>query len=135
MKSFLYLHCSDLPAARHFYSNLVGLTEIYFSAEEESVGYQVGSLQLTIGRHEQARELTGWASQLGWSGGTSANPSWGFHLEAEEFRRAVARLTEDGVDARNQEPDWVGCWSFPVRDPMGNTVEVTTTDQGAWPAV
>lgn len=25
-------------------------------------------------------------------------------------------------------------WSFPVRDPMGNTVELSTTDRNAWPA-
>jgi len=134
MKSFLYLHCSDLERARRFYSNVLGLPEIYFSADEGSVGYQAGSLQLTIGHHDHAQLRTDWARQLGWSEGTSAEPSWGFHLEADQFHEAVERTRAGGVKARFEEPRWVGYRSFPVMDPMGNTVEVSATDRDAWPA-
>lgn len=133
MKSFLYLHCSDLEQARRFYSTVLGLSEIYFSADEESVGYQAGSMQLTIGEHDHARLGVDWARQLGWSEGISAEPSWGFQLEADQFHAAVERMRADGVNARFEEPKWVGYWSFPVMDPMGNTVEVSATARGAWP--
>jgi len=34
MKPFFYLHCSDLELARRFYSGVLGLPEIFISAEE-----------------------------------------------------------------------------------------------------
>lgn len=32
----------------------------------------------------------------------------------------------------SSEPVWVGYWSFPVLDPMGNTVEVSAVSRQAW---
>ncbi len=130
--SFLYLHCSDVSQARDFYTALLGLEEIYFSEEERSVGYRVGSLQVTVSEHAEARQLDEWSRQLGWKGGTSPNPSWGFQLEAQLFRDAVERLRSHHIKTFHDEPRWVGYWSFPVNDPMGNTVEVTSTDADAW---
>lgn len=133
MKTFLYLHCSDLERARWFYSKVLDLPEIYFSADEGSVGYQAGSLQITIGHHPQGQVRIGWARQLGWAGGTSAEPSWGFQLEAEQFRETVERTRAGGIESHHEEPEWLGYWSFPVLDPMGNTVEVSANDRDAWP--
>jgi len=133
IKTFLYLHSGDLERARDFYTNVLGLNEIYFSDEEQSVGYQVGSVQITIGQHSEARHVERWSSQLGWQGGTASDPSWGFHLEVEPFRDAVERSRRQRSEVYRAEPEWVGYWSFPVKDPMGNTVEISSTDPGAWP--
>lgn len=132
IKSFLYLHSADLEWARDFYTNVLGLNEIYFSDKEQSVGYQVGSVQITISQHAGAGHAEGWSSQLGWVGGTSSHPSWGFHLESEPFREAVERSRRRRAEVYRAEPLWIGYWSFPVKDPMGNTVEISSTDPAAW---
>lgn len=44
---FLYLHTDDLSAARHFYSNLLGMDEFYFQ-EGDSVAYRCDALQFSI---------------------------------------------------------------------------------------
>lgn len=133
VKTFLYLHCADLNEARRFYTDGVGLTEIFFSAKELSVGYQAGSLQLTVVQHCEVSPVDTWSAQLGWKGGTSAAPSWGFQLETEPFQRAVAELGASDTDVWRMEPEWVGYWSFPVKDPMGNTIEISTVHRAAWP--
>lgn len=123
---FIYIPCADLAAMRVFYSTLIGLDEIYHSDEERSVAYRCESLQFSITEHPDAMPDEGdWAVQPGWRGGTAAAASWSVELDEPAFRSAVQRLIDAGVEARHAEPQWVSYWSFPVRDPMGNTVEVT----------
>lgn len=129
VKSFLYIHCLDLDEMRAFYTDVLGLGEIYFSETERSVGYLVGTLQLTIGEHHDAEVSAGWASQMGWAGGTTAAPSWGVELPPAKFRSAVDAVATFGSETFFQTPSWVGYWSLPVRDPMGNTVEITNPDR------
>ncbi len=134
MNSFLYLHCTDLDEARRFYRDGLGLAEIYFSADDRTAGYRVGSLQVTVEETSDVLPVDAWSKQLGWSGGSSPAPSWGFELDASEFARVVTRLIEQGTVVWQSEPDWVGYWSFPVKDPMDNTVEITSPDEAAWVA-
>ena len=133
MRTFLYLHCGDLELARSFYSGVLGLTEIYFSAEDGTVGYRVGDLQISIATHGDPLHADGWSKQLGWEGGSTPMPSWGVEYGAREFRRAVAAARVADVDTFLSEPRWVGYWSYPVKDPMGNTLEITTPQHDAWP--
>ena len=91
---FLYVPCSDLAAMRRFYTDLVGLDEVYHSEDD----------------------------------GRLPAISWSVTLTEETFPPAVSRLLAAGVASFGTEPVWRGYWSFPVHDPMGNTVEVT------WPA-
>lgn len=131
----MYLHCSDLGEARRCYTDVVGLSEIFVSVEDGVVGYRVGDLQITIEeRPGDEPAASGWAKQLGWDGGTTTAPSWGIELDAASFGRAVDAATTAGMPCHRAEPQWVGYWSFPVRDPMGNTVELSTTDRNAWSA-
>jgi catechol 2,3-dioxygenase-like lactoylglutathione lyase family enzyme len=133
IKSFLYLHCLDLADSRRFYSTLLGLGEIFFSDEDGTVGYLVGTLQITVARHPEAKPIEGWSAQLGWAGGDTAMPSLGLELDPEDFRRAIRSLAAAGVTVRFSEPQWLGYWSYPVRDPMGHTVEISTPDRDSWP--
>ena len=108
IRTFLYLHCTDLELARRFYSDLLGLTEIYFSEEEGSIGYLVGTLQISISTHAASTPVDGWAKQMGWEGGFTATPSWGIEMAPHEFRRSVQVARDTGIDVRNPEPRWVG---------------------------
>ncbi len=138
MKTFLYLHAGDLALARHFYTDLVGLEEVFFSGaaasdDDATVGYRLGTLQLTITAHGGTDpHPAAWAAQLGWDGGSGTSPSWGIEFDGDRFRVAVAALRKAGVPGWSAEPQWVGYWSYPVQDPMGNTVEISTPDRDSW---
>ncbi len=129
---FLYLPADDLAAARRFYSDLLGLEQIWDT--EDSLAYQVGAtVQLTIGREETAVPAgPGWSYQPGWVHGLGVHPapshaaaSWSIALAPEQFWAAVRRLQAASVESLRAEPFWVGYWSFVVRDPMGCTVELS----------
>jgi hypothetical protein len=111
----------------------LGLTEIFFSKEESTIGYQIGSLRVTIATHADAVHVDGWAKQLGWAGGSTPMPSWGVECAPSEFQHAVEAARIAGIDTLHSEPRWVGYWSFPVKDPMGYTVEISTPERDAWP--
>lgn len=96
------------------------------------MAFRADGLQITIAHHDDAGAVAGWSRQLGWSGGLASAPSWGFELEPDEFRVAVDRVTDARASTWFDEPQWVGYWSFPVRDPMGNTVELSCADESGW---
>jgi hypothetical protein len=125
---FLYLYCNGLDVMREFYSSLLGLDEIFHaSGPDGGLGYLHGSVQITI--YPAADELpvdSQWHRQPGWDGGTKASTSWSFQLsEMATFRRIVERLLMADTPRFYPKPQWHGYWSFPVKDPMGNTIEVT----------
>jgi hypothetical protein len=127
---FLYIYCNDLMPVRHFYSELIGLEEMHFSAGE-AVAYRCDQLQFTIFQADHPLPaVTGWASQPGWAGGTRLDPSWSVECSKAAFDGAVRRLSEAGAPAYREAPVWVGYWSFPIRDPMGYTVELTCPSDG-----
>lgn len=151
---FLYVPAVDIVAMRRFYSELLGLEEIHFSQEEGSLAYDCDGFQFTVyavagsqtaavpgrGRRDlfpPAGERR-WATQPGWSGNTSPEISWSVELSEEAFGQAFERLAAVAtVERLHPTPQWVGYWSFPVRDPMGNTVELSwpeaEPDATTWP--
>jgi len=132
MRWFLYLHANDVDASRTFYRDVIGLPEVFRSPEGDVVGFRAGDVQLTVAHHDGPAEPIDWAGQLGWEGGAAGVPSWGVELDSAGFVRAVAAASAHGSRTRWPAPHWVGYWSFPVRDPMGNTVEISTPDRHAW---
>lgn len=130
---FLYTRSSDVEASRRFYSELLGLHEIWHEAGMD-VSYKLGddAVQLSIEYDADTPRATQWASQPGWVLGLGVEPrprrataSWSIALEPSHFRGAVARLRDAAVEALRPEPFWVGYWSFVVKDPMGQTVELS----------
>jgi len=111
---------------RRFYSNLLGLNEIHFSEETDgAVAYDCDGLQFTIlSDKSMPIDDLGWARQPGWSGGKSTAISWSVVLTRKGFRDAVNKLLDAKVETYYDRPKWQNYWSFPVKDPMGNTVEV-----------
>ena len=125
---FLYIHCTDLEAMRHFYTDLLGLTETFYTpGPEGALAYACDELQFTIFSVESAGPvLAEWHRQPGWEGGTLPGTSWSIVAESKEaFAASVARLVEARVPAFFEAPRWLGYWSFPIKDPIGNTVELT----------
>ena len=124
---FVYFGCTDLPAMRRFYSDLIGLNEIYHAeGVDGSIAYDCDGFQFTILATESASEANGgWSRQPGWNGGTRARASWSVVCSVVTFPAAVRRLLDAGVPTYYEEPKWHGYWGFPVMDPMGNTVELS----------
>ncbi len=134
---FLYVPAADLERAREFYTDLVGLDEIHHA--DGLLAYDCEGFQFTIFQAERdTAPVAGspeagasWATQPGWQRpGTTAAISWSVELDLSSFDEAVARLQGSaGVTALHEEPTWVGYQSFPVLDPMGNTVELTCPER------
>lgn len=128
--SFIYLYATDLAAMRHFYTDLLGLSETsYQEGPEGWLGYKSGALEFLIFPAPAASPPAGWAVQPGWDGGTEPRVSWSIDVGPEKFRPTVAALKDSGAECFAADPRWCqdSYWAFPVRDPMGNTVEVYCT--------
>lgn len=126
--NFIYVSCNDLAAMRHFYGDLLGMTEVsYREGPEGWLVYQCAGFQFMIFPSGQELPVPeGWGMQPGWEGGSVEGVSWSVDVGADNFRPTVRGLIDDGVESFSPEPIWCqnSYWSFPVRDPMGNTVEV-----------
>lgn len=68
------------------------------------------------------------SNQLGWEGGTAHRTSWSIKCSGEEFMDIVECAQKSGVKSFYPEPKWVGYWSYPILDPMNETIEITCTD-------
>lgn len=125
---FLYIFCRDLEEMKHFYTELLQMEEFYYvPGADGGLAYRCDGLQFTIIPTQQPLEHTDeWHRQPGWPGGTIAQASWSIECDSHEaFAAAVGRVQRAGSPAFFHKPRWVGYWSFPVKDPMGNTVEIT----------
>ncbi len=122
---FIYLFCNDLNEMREFYTNIIQLKEIYF-APSESVAYQCDKLQISFTQVDKKLPVSsGWAIQPGWKGGDLPITSWSIECGEQDFKKVVKRLQEKKVESFTKEPVWNGYWSFVVKDPAGNTVELS----------
>ena len=125
---FTYIHCNDLDKMKTFYSDVLGLNCIWQS--EETLAYQIGDHQLSI-RLQPAMNTPEqeFSIQEGWEGGTSVRPSWSLECDQDSFSSIIKRAIENGIPSSFPEPKWVGYWSFPILDPMNNTIEITCPDK------
>ena len=136
--NFIYQSCNDVPAMRHFYGELIGMRETsYREGPEGWLVYQCAGFQFMI--FPAGYELPvaqGWGMQPGWEGGDREYLSWSLVVPVEDFASTVRCLIDDGVECFHPAPRWCqdSYWSFPVRDPMGNTVELSCADEDAWDA-
>lgn len=128
---FLYTGSNNIAASRQFYSDLIGLEQIWDEADH--IAYRIGGgIQFSISYDSTATISDEWTFQPGWAFGLSVEPrprsaraSWSIPLSTKAFTSTVARLQDAGMEALQSEPFWVGYWSYVVKDPMGQTVELT----------
>ena len=123
---FVYLFCDDLQAMRHFYTEILGLHEIYYAEHpDRTVAYDCDELQFTIIFDPKAEPVTqGWAWQPGWREGMQPTISWSVCLTKDGYSSAIKKFKAHSVESYYQNPQWLNYWSYPVKDPMGNTVEI-----------
>lgn len=128
---FLYTRSNDIVASRRFYTELLGLHQIW--DEPGTIAYVIGDgVQFLVAHEPEAPVQQGWAFQPGWAHAPGIEPvphhaagSWSIALDPGGFAAAVRRLRQAAVPALRSEPFWVGYWSYVVRDPMGQTVEIS----------
>lgn len=127
---FRYDVCTDIAATRRFYGELIGLDQMWDSADD--VAFVHDCVQLSFALVESLPAPQGWAFQPGWANGQLPEapaahlvPSTSIALTPDAFSAAVARLTEADVERLRDAAFWVGYWSFVVLDPDGRTVELS----------
>jgi hypothetical protein len=119
---------------REFYTELIGLPEIYFQ-DDDSVGwltYQSGQLQIVFIRASSTLLVnSAWSKQPGYRGGSLQATSWVISVPYAEFMSITKRLKQANVPLFQDEPivPQPNHLQFFVMDPMGNTVEVYASSQ------
>jgi len=125
----LYLYCNDVQAIRHFYKDIIGLGEHDFGMPNSMYcGQTSDGVSMMWFKSEKSglQKRPEWVDLPGFPGGKVEEPAWGIQLPINVFPEVVKTLKEEEVEALFQNPIWCqdSYWAFPVRDPMGYTVEV-----------
>lgn len=121
---FTYLFTNDLASMKWFYESLLGLELIW--EVENDIAFMISDHQLSIEFHKDfVIPSPQFAIQPGWQGGTQPRTSWSIEYDPTSFKKIVRLLTKNDVMSYYTEPQWNGYWSFPVLDPMNNTIEIT----------
>lgn len=129
---YLYVMCNDIPAMKTFYGDLLGMSVQAFMNEAQFgyLAFQGDGMQLMFFRADAKLPVVAeFAGQPGYQGGKLEATSWSIQIPEADFAAAVERLHKAGAKRFAEKPFWAqdSYWSFPVLDPMGNTVEVFAT--------
>lgn len=110
-----------------FYSEVLGLDLIWKS--DTDIAYMINGHQLLISLDEElvkGEEI--FAKQPGWEGGSASRTSWSIEYDAPDFVQIIETCKgKPDIITRHDEAKWEGYWSFPILDPMNNTIELTCT--------
>lgn len=127
---FTYIFCNDLEKMKWFYTEIVHLNLIWDS--KESIAFKIGEHQLSIDFNENFDPPTAdFAIQPGWIGGSQPRTSWSLECDKDDFNEIFRSVRSNEITLYYTEPEWVGngYWSFPILDPMNNTIEITCTEK------
>ncbi|MHA6251479.1 VOC family protein [Oceanobacillus sp. CAU 1775] len=128
---FSYLFCNDLEKMKAFYSDILQLE--LTRDNEDSIAYKIGDHQLSISYNKEFNPPSSkFSIQPGWEGGTVPRTSWSLECEKGDFKIVVDNLLKNDMPKYFIEPVWKGYWSFPVLDPMNNTIEITCTEENIY---
>lgn len=123
------LYVADLPSARRFYEEVLGLTPMF--ADGRLAAYAVGSSVLLLfqrGSTEQAVELPGGRIP---PHGAQGCQHLALAITAAELDAWVTHLEAAGVVIEERTPWPRGAISLYFRDPDGHLLELATP--GLWP--
>lgn len=128
--STIFFWCNDVPQMRSFYSDLLGLKEIF--SGEEAISYDLNGAQMFFLKSpDLLPEVKEWAAQPGYEVGAALVPSFIVEVPHDRFDEMVTNLKEGGVDSFHPEPtEFQRNRQFWVKDPMGNTVEIHDPGSG-----
>lgn len=125
---FTYMFCNDLEKMKKFYSSILGLQLIWDSPED--IAFKIKDHQLSIAFDKNYHPLSpDFSIQPGWAGGTEPRISWSIECDEDDFSQIVRTAIENDVPSYYERPNWKGYWSFPVLDPMNQTIEITCTKE------
>lgn len=121
--STVFFWCRNVQDMRKFYSDVLGMQEIY--SGDDAVSYRVGDLQwFFLKASGRVDVLDEWASQPGYTVGKAEVPSWIVEVEPERFEEIVEDLKSRGVESLGDPREFKGHKQFWIRDPMGTTIEI-----------
>ena len=124
---FTYLFTNNIEEMKLFYQSVLGLELIW--DETDDIAFKIGDHQLSVTFHKEfVVPSAHFAIQPGWQGGTHPRTSWSIAYDASSFKNTVKKLSENRVKSYYRTPQWKGYWSYPVLDPMNNTIEITCSD-------
>jgi catechol 2,3-dioxygenase-like lactoylglutathione lyase family enzyme len=124
---FTYIFTDNIEKMKWFYGELLGLELIW--DEDEDIAFKIADHQLSIQYHKDFRKpAPDYAIQPGWQGGRAPRTSWSIDFDAVSFKETVSLMLNQEIKSFFNEPQWKGYWSFPVLDPMNNTIEITCSD-------
>ena len=127
---FLYNYCNDLAEMRRFYSDLIGMKETAYREDWNFLCYRSEGFDfMFFGSEETVPVRDKFADQPGWPNGELLITSWTIDIPEDEYPETIKRLQTAKIRSYGKNPHWEqdSYWCFPVLDPMGNTVEVTTS--------
>ena len=119
----VYRYCNDLEAMRHFYVELLGFanTSIENGRQGGFIKVDCGGFRMTFLKSSTELPVYTQLSKLpGCQGGEIEQALCSVEYSVDAYAVVVERLRAAGVHS----PQADGEWSYPVLDPMGNTIEV-----------
>nr|WP_269432608.1 VOC family protein [Bacillus sp. FJAT-18017] len=121
------MFCNDLEKMKWFYSDILQLKLIW--DDKGSIAFKIGEHQLSIKYNEEFIPPSNkFSIQPGWKGGTEPRIGWSIECDEEDFNKVVNSVLTNDITKYNNKPIWKGYWSFPILDPMNNTIEITCTE-------
>lgn len=125
---FTYMFTHDLAASKSFYADTLGLDLIW--DEADLIAFNIDGHQLSFQLDEDYKvEEAAFSKQLGLQGGVLPKVSGSIAYDQGKFAEVVEQLLAKDTIAFLDQPQWVGYWTFPVLDPMNQTIEITCTDE------
>lgn len=129
---FFYIYANDLEKMRDFYTGILGLPELSCVIDPDFgwINYNMGGFEFMIFKTDkQIPVLSQWQGQPGYPGGTGYLPSWSVFIDNTCFESVVQKCKHAKLKTFSEVPEWRqdSYWGFTVADPMGNTVELYTT--------
>jgi hypothetical protein len=124
---FTYMFCNDLQMMKWFYQEILHLELIWES--DRSIAFRIEDHQISIDYHKDHYPFSSnYAIQPGWEGGTEPRISWSLECDRTDFEEIIQSAKNSDVSSFFSKPEWKGYWSFPILDPMNNTIEITCTE-------
>ena len=125
---FTYMFSNDMVKMKWFYTEILHLNLIWDSTN--SIAFKIGEHQLSIDFNQDFNPLSSnFSIQPGWEGGTEPRTGWSLECDKEDFNEIYYSVISNEIPKYYNEPKWKGYWSFPILDPMNNTIEITCTEK------
>lgn len=114
-----------MARTRAFYSDVLGLAETFYDADQGWLTYQAGAVQIVFTRPASpVSPLSDFSRSPAWDRGSIDAPSWVLQVAPGEFDAIVDRLQAAGVKHETRTFEDRGLREVYALDPMGRTVEV-----------